>query len=70
MYFLSTGFLNDYPRSIQTATNYLKYINSKFRQYFIPEKAISVDESVVKFKGRISHTNQINQPNRIYTYMH
>lgn len=39
---------------IQKASNYLVYIDSKFRYYFIPDKAICVDESVVKFKGRIS----------------
>ncbi|KAF7381575.1 hypothetical protein HZH66_013969 [Vespula vulgaris] len=31
---------------IQKASNYLVYIDSKFRYYFIPDKAICVDESV------------------------
>ena len=36
---------------IQTVSNYLEYIDGEFRQYFIPYKAVAVDESIVKFKG-------------------
>ncbi|KAL2737606.1 piggyBac transposable element-derived protein 4-like [Vespula squamosa] len=40
-----------YESEITPATN---YINSKFLDYFIPGVRIYVDESTVKFKGRIS----------------
>lgn len=33
---------------------FLEYINSKVLEYFTPEKEICVDESIIKFKGRIS----------------
>ncbi|XP_014614920.1 PREDICTED: piggyBac transposable element-derived protein 4-like [Polistes canadensis] len=48
---------------IQKVSNYLEYIDDKFRQYFIPYQAVAVDESIVKFKGRISFiTYNPNKP--------
>ncbi|XP_017791899.1 PREDICTED: LOW QUALITY PROTEIN: piggyBac transposable element-derived protein 4-like [Habropoda laboriosa] len=40
------------PR-IQKANSFLQYINSKFSEHFIPYKSICVDESIIKFKGKI-----------------
>jgi hypothetical protein len=34
--------------------NFLQYLEEKFRSYFVPGQAISVDESTVSFKGRSS----------------
>ncbi|XP_014481483.1 PREDICTED: piggyBac transposable element-derived protein 4-like, partial [Dinoponera quadriceps] len=45
---------NDIRTLIQRASNFLEYINSKFSDYFIPGENICVDESVIKFKGKIS----------------
>ncbi|CAK9804154.1 PiggyBac transposable element-derived protein 4 [Anthophora plagiata] len=43
------------PRTrLQLITGYLEYINSKLLNYFTPGKEICVDESVVKYKGRVS----------------
>lgn len=39
---------------IQRASIFLDYIDSKFSEHFIPGKNIFVDESIVKFKGKIS----------------
>ncbi|XP_017797033.1 PREDICTED: piggyBac transposable element-derived protein 4-like, partial [Habropoda laboriosa] len=39
---------------IQKVSNFLDYIGDKFRAYFTPDREISIDESVVKFKGKIS----------------
>lgn len=39
---------------IQKGSSYMKYIDSKFRQSFIPDKAIVLNESVVTFKSRIT----------------
>lgn len=50
---------------IPKVSNYLEYLDSKFRQYFIPYKAVAVDESVVKFKGRIAFiTYNPNKPTK------
>ncbi|OTF76387.1 hypothetical protein BLA29_002549 [Euroglyphus maynei] len=50
---------------IQKVSNFLEYIDDKFRQYFIPYNSIAVDESVVKFKGRISFiTYNPNKPTK------
>jgi len=38
----------------QKVSNFLKYIDARFRQHFIPGQNLSVDESVVGFKGKIS----------------
>ncbi|XP_035737648.1 piggyBac transposable element-derived protein 4-like isoform X2 [Vespa mandarinia] len=43
------------PRTrLQLISCFLEYINSKFLEYFSPGKEICVDESIIKFKGRIS----------------
>lgn len=39
---------------LQLINGYLDYVNSRFLNYFIPSEQICVDESVVKFKGRVS----------------
>ncbi|XP_025159105.1 piggyBac transposable element-derived protein 4 [Harpegnathos saltator] len=39
---------------LQLITGYLDYINSRLLNHFTPDKEICVDESVVKFKGRVS----------------
>ncbi|CAK9827592.1 PiggyBac transposable element-derived protein 4 [Anthophora retusa] len=39
---------------IQKVSNFLDYIVDKFQAYFTPDREISIDESVVKFKGKIS----------------
>ncbi|XP_047361946.1 piggyBac transposable element-derived protein 4-like [Vespa velutina] len=50
---------------IQKVSNYLEYIDDKFRQYFIPYKAVVVDESIVKCKGRIAFiTYNPNKPTK------
>lgn len=33
--------------------NVVAYLDRKFRQYFVPQKKVSVDESTVGFKGRV-----------------
>ena len=38
----------------QKVNNFLMYIESKCRQHFVPDKYLSIDESTVGFKGRIS----------------
>ncbi|XP_043486379.1 uncharacterized protein LOC122513913 [Polistes fuscatus] len=57
---------------LQLINGHLDYINSRLLDYFIPGKEICVDESVVKFKGRVSLiTYNPNKPIkwsiRIYT---
>ena len=50
---------------IQKVSNPLKYINARYTDYFIPGQNLSVDESVVGFKGKLSFFtyNQNNQLN-------
>ena len=61
--------------SLRTRThkvgNFLNYINAGYRDHFIPGQNLSVDESVVGFKGKISFFtyNQINQLNGESQYM-
>ncbi|KAI4481598.1 hypothetical protein M0802_013908 [Mischocyttarus mexicanus] len=56
---------NDIRTRIQRASNFLEYINSRFSDYFIPEENICVDESAVKFKGKISFiTYSPNKPTK------
>lgn len=56
---------NDIRTRIQRASNFLEYINSRFSDYFIPGENICVDESVVKFKGKISFiTYNPNKPTK------
>jgi hypothetical protein len=38
----------------QKVSNLLKYIDARFREHSIPGQNLSVDESVVDFKGKIS----------------
>jgi hypothetical protein len=38
----------------QKVSNFLKYIDARFREHFIPGQNLSVDESVVGFKGKFS----------------
>ncbi|CAK9813107.1 PiggyBac transposable element-derived protein 4 [Anthophora plagiata] len=46
---------NTNPRTrLQRVSYFLDYVNSKFLDYFIPGEHICVDESTIKFKGRIS----------------
>jgi hypothetical protein len=55
MLHLETVFTSD--DSLRTRTqkvsNFLKYIGARFREHFIPGQNLSVDESVVDFKGKI-----------------
>ncbi|CAD1468565.1 unnamed protein product, partial [Heterotrigona itama] len=39
---------------IQRASIFLKYLDSKFSEHFIPGQNICINESIVKFKGKIS----------------
>ena len=39
---------------IQKVSNFIDYIDGKFREHFTPDREISIDESVIKFKGKIS----------------
>ncbi|XP_066596608.1 piggyBac transposable element-derived protein 4-like [Prorops nasuta] len=56
---------NDIRTRIQRASNFLEPINSRFSDYFIPGENICVDESVVKFKGKISFiTYNPNKPTK------
>jgi len=38
----------------QKVSNFLKYIDARFRVHFIPDQHLSDDESVVGFKGKVS----------------
>jgi hypothetical protein len=38
----------------QKVNNFLKYINARYGDHFIPGQNLSVDEFVVGFKGKIS----------------
>ncbi|KAK9309619.1 hypothetical protein QLX08_000833 [Tetragonisca angustula] len=39
---------------IQKVSNFIDYIDGKFQEHFTSDREISIDESVVKFKGKIS----------------
>ena len=55
----------DIRTRIQRVSNFMEYINSKFAEYFIPGQDICVDESVIKFKGKISFiTYNPNKPTK------
>ncbi|XP_046828679.1 piggyBac transposable element-derived protein 4-like isoform X2 [Vespa crabro] len=41
---------------LQKVSKYLEYLDLKFREHFIPNKCISIVESVVKYKGRLGST--------------
>nr|XP_012152964.1 PREDICTED: piggyBac transposable element-derived protein 4-like [Megachile rotundata] len=48
------------PRTrLQRVSCFLDYLNSKFLDYFIPDEHICVDESTIKYKGRISFITYI-----------
>lgn len=50
---------------LQKASSFLEYISDQFSDYWIPNNCISVDESVVKFKGKISFiTYNPNKPTK------
>ena len=44
----------------------IKFFNKKFKRYFIPHKDISIDESMVGFKGKTPHLRQYI-PNKHHT---
>ena len=48
----------------QKVSNFLKYINARYRDNFIPGQNLPVDESVAGFKGKISFFTY-NQNNRL-----
>lgn len=49
----------------QKVSHYLDYLDKQFREYFVPSREISVDESVVGFKGKISFlTYNPNKPTK------
>lgn len=55
----------DIRTRIQRVSNFMEYINSKFAEYFVPGQDICVDESVIKFKGKISFiTYNPNKPTK------
>lgn len=55
----------DIRTRIQRVSNFLEYLNAKFAEYFIPGQNICVDESIVKFKGKISFiTYNPNKPTK------
>lgn len=66
MLHLSENVKNQTTRTrTQKVNNFLKYIESKFQTYYVPTKNISIDESVVKFKGKISFiTYNKNKPTK------
>ncbi|XP_026475392.1 piggyBac transposable element-derived protein 4-like [Ctenocephalides felis] len=49
----------------QKVSHYLDYLDQKFRQHYVPSREISVDKSVVGFKGKISFiTYNPNKPTK------
>ncbi|XP_014480528.1 PREDICTED: uncharacterized protein LOC106747479 [Dinoponera quadriceps] len=44
----------DIRTRVQKVNDFIEYLDEKFREYFVPGKEVSIDEAVVKFKGRIS----------------
>lgn len=56
---------------LQRVSCFLDYINSKFLDYIVPGEQICMDESTVKFKGRISFITYNKKPTkwgiRVYT---
>ena len=39
---------------VQKVSHHLDFLEKKFKEHLVPSREISVDESVVEFKGRIS----------------
>ncbi|CAK1595554.1 unnamed protein product [Parnassius mnemosyne] len=46
-------------RKIAKIAPIIDYVNKKFRQLYTPERAISVDESLLLWKGRLSWVQYI-----------
>jgi hypothetical protein len=44
-----------------TKSNFLRYIDARFRDHFIPGKNLSVEDYVVGFKGKISFITYTNK---------
>ncbi|XP_017764351.1 PREDICTED: piggyBac transposable element-derived protein 4-like [Eufriesea mexicana] len=50
---------------IQKVSNFIDYIDDKFREHFTPDSEISIDEFIIKLKGKISFiTYNPNKPNK------
>ncbi|XP_068974788.1 piggyBac transposable element-derived protein 4-like [Bombus flavifrons] len=47
----------DIRTRVQKINNFIEYLDEKFREYFVPGKEVSINEAVVKVKGRISFIN-------------
>ncbi|XP_011135111.1 piggyBac transposable element-derived protein 4 isoform X2 [Harpegnathos saltator] len=63
--------LETLPRSMNMTTktrkisSYLDFLNKKFMEHYIPEKNLSIDESTVGFKGRVSfRTYNMQKPTK------
>ena len=54
----------------QKVSNFLKYIDTMYRCHFIPGQNLSVDESVVGFKGKISFFTYNPKPNKWGIHMY
>lgn len=55
----------DLRTRVRKVDNFIKYIESKFQEYYIPNKNISIDEAVIKFKGKIGFiTYNKNKPTK------
>lgn len=51
--------------SVDKVAHFLNYLDKKFRHHLVPAQNISVDESIVGFKGRISFkTYNSKKPNK------
>lgn len=46
----------DIRTRVQKVNDFIEYLDEKFRKYFVPGKEVSIDEAVLKVKGRISFT--------------
>lgn len=61
----SQKFYREYVWTRQQRVNcFLHYIGSKFKDYFIPEEQTRVNESILKFKDRISFITKIINPKK------
>ncbi|XP_060822292.1 piggyBac transposable element-derived protein 4-like [Bombus pascuorum] len=47
----------DFRTRVQKVNNFIEYLDEKFREYFVPGKEVSINEAVVKVKGRITFIN-------------
>jgi hypothetical protein len=68
LWLLHLGTLPQNDNSLRTRTqkvsNFLKYIDDRCREHFIPSQNISVDESVVGFKDKIFITYNPRKPTK------